>query len=640
MNSLPARASLLACLTLAGSLPAQFTDPPIVRDHFNRDISNEAITLVDWEGHLANPMIRFRVAPPPGAPFPILLTLSANDPRLYFEVPSQQNAQGPTRNATYLTTTPFLYRMSIFPDRDGDDEVHELLVKMTGPGYDQELRIPIHVIDQDQPANAPDFQITVDYSEDLSGFYSNQDARAVIDQIVADWAYFLHDPGYDPVSTGAQPTWIWDWPHAWTAPSSGHWVNNAAPYQGFLLYLYGIRTPELRSGGNGSTSSFQTIGNQPTSLRRAGTVETEVRGNFNQLGWIINVDPDAWWVTGNLSGQMTDLATITHHEVGHALGFSGVYPEFASAQSGSGVTSPEIVAYYGGPVPINPGVAHFTGIVDPASRRGIFGNEYGGSAPARRWLTTKLDLLLLDAIGWDLRPNSSLVTFTATPETLPQASCGTSYSHFISASGGIPGYDFRITSGELPVGLELNRFTGEVHGMAHDLGRFEWVVQVLDQAEPPKFKHINLAIDVTCASGSHRAFGTGCAGAAGVPSLDLAPAEGPPALGAEYSLVLSQVPDSGIGLGIVGLSQTSWGAFDLPVDLSIIGTQPSCLLYTDLRRQIPLMISGGQALWNLEIPSGPDWLGVEFFQQAAVVDLSLPGLPIVMSNAMSGIIGN
>lgn len=45
-----------------------------VQDIFGRDITQRGITLVDWEGYLANPLIRFYVFPPTNAVLPATAT--------------------------------------------------------------------------------------------------------------------------------------------------------------------------------------------------------------------------------------------------------------------------------------------------------------------------------------------------------------------------------------------------------------------------------------------------------------------------------------------------------------------------------------------------------------------------------------
>src|SRR5580704_17077238 len=56
-----------------------------VVDGFCRDVTTRGITLVDWDGHLANPAVAITVAPPSGATLPITLSVSADEPRVYWD---------------------------------------------------------------------------------------------------------------------------------------------------------------------------------------------------------------------------------------------------------------------------------------------------------------------------------------------------------------------------------------------------------------------------------------------------------------------------------------------------------------------------------------------------------------------------
>ncbi len=146
-----------------------------------------------------------------------------------------------------------------------------------------------------------------------------------------------------------------------------------------------------------------------------------------------------------------------------------------------------------------------------------------------------------------------------------------------------------------------------------------------------------LAASASSQVGSYRRIGLGCAGSVGVPRLD-AVAESLPFIGETFSVELTNVPIDGVAVGIVGLSNTSWGAFILPLDLAFINLV-GCTLYTDVRRLNDLVIAGGTATWDLTLPSSGELIGRSFFQQVAVVDPGIPGLGLVMSDANEGVIG-
>ncbi len=132
------------------------------------------------------------------------------------------------------------------------------------------------------------------------------------------------------------------------------------------------------------------------------------------------------------------------------------------------------------------------------------------------------------------------------------------------------------------------------------------------------------------AAGCNR-IGDGCPGTAGVP--DLTPAGGDlPILGELFTLHLGNVPDSSLAVGFIGLAAPA------PLHLDIIG-MPGCFLYTAIDWQRGLGISGGRATWHIQLPSGPDWIGRQFYLQSFVVDVAAPGIGSTMSNAYECTIG-
>ena len=66
-----------------------------VQDIFGRSLNTHGITLVDWDGYMANPLIKFYLLPPTNAVLPGSATLTANGARLYFGTPSSVSASGP-----------------------------------------------------------------------------------------------------------------------------------------------------------------------------------------------------------------------------------------------------------------------------------------------------------------------------------------------------------------------------------------------------------------------------------------------------------------------------------------------------------------------------------------------------------------
>ena len=110
--------------------------------------------------------------------------------------------------------------------------------------------------------------------------------------------------------------------------------------------------------------------------------------------------------------------------------------------------------------------------------------------PTRRWMNTKLSLLVAEKAGWPLRKD--LTPFLA-PEIvtkeLPAPVQGKAYTAKLEAKGGVPFYDWTVTGGQLPAGFKLDRFTGTISGTAESGAAnktYTFTVQLRDYDELSK----------------------------------------------------------------------------------------------------------------------------------------------------------
>jgi hypothetical protein len=466
----PALAALLAPLLVGAS---DFH----LSDRFGRALADRGVTLVDWDGQLANPAIEITVKPPADAgPFPTTATIAASGARIYFDLPSQISANGPTKVLTFASVTSAVpVRISIFPDRAGGDEDYALKVWLNSQLVTNTF--PLHVVDEDMSRPA-EFAVTVDFSHDRSGFFGDPRRRAIVEQAAADWAYFIGDMQLDAVPAGEESTFVWG------ANGAGHgvWATNRKPFRGFLFYASGVHGPELRSGGCASDVAFQRSGQSPLPLRRSGSCETETAGNYNTLGWLLTASDDDWWVSGNQEFEPNDFYSIAHHEVGHALFFSPAHTRFGEFKARGTLDAGAVTNYHGTALAVDH-EDHFVQAVDRISGRGAFGSEYAGDMPVGRWLATKLDLLNAQALGYHVRETSALKPLTLHGGALPAACVAAGYAHRLAASGGVAVYDYTVIAGALPEGLTLDRFTGVITGTPSAAGVSQFVVRLRD-ADP------------------------------------------------------------------------------------------------------------------------------------------------------------
>lgn len=465
----------------AGCLPAGAA-PFVVQDIFGRDVTRHGLVLVDWEGYLANPATKFYLVPPADAAYPARAVLSGTEQRLYFDLPSEAGPRGPRKEVVFQKPGKVAVHLAIFPDREAKDLDLVIKIEFTDKQKrSQTIALPVHVIDQDKPAGKQ-FPLLVDFSQDRTGFFKDDKHRAVIRQAADDWAELLGDMDLDPVPAGREKTHIWN-PDGF---KSGRVISNAKEYTGYLLYAYGIKGQEVRSGGEPSREgSLQTARGKNLAIHRSGGLEIEIQGNYNKKGWLVGLKDSEWWKATNLGDVPNDLYSIAHHEMGHSLIFNPANPLFDKAKKKGKLTDAPLRAYLGSDPKIDK-ADHLNGTIDPASLRGAYGFEYHGKTPYGRWLITKTDLLVAQAIGFKLRKTSAFQPLELSAAKLPAAALNKKYTAKLTVTGGIPFYCWDVTAGSLPLGLELDSFTGTLHGTPSKPGTFEFTVRVRDYTENAK----------------------------------------------------------------------------------------------------------------------------------------------------------
>lgn len=436
-----------------------------VTDVFGRELGGRPLLLPDWEGYMANPAIMLAVQSAHSATSPIVAM--ADSPLIQFPIPSRTEIQGSTKTLDFTGGPVSRFVAAAFPQRQKRQQHATLTIASVRSA----CRVSIVVLPVMTRQDAPTYPVTVDFSQDRTGFFDEPRHRQVFQQALDDWAFYLDGSNASTTEAGQERTWVWDK----TGFKTGRAVSNAAAYRGFLLYAYGISGEEMRSGG--APSKFMSVRTGSDASRpRSGSVEIDTVGNYHKLGWL---DPaladERWWLAESTYKDPADLYSIMRHEIGHALFFHPLHPGFVP-----GASLP-VRQLDGEPRSLKTDRhGHFDGLLDGASLRGPFGGEHEGPMSHGRWLITRMDLLTLAELGHPMRPVAALRRLAIDPLAAPalQAGCGANLQ--LSASGGIPYYDWEIVDGALPGGLVLDRHSGVITGIPAVAGQFQIAVQVRD----------------------------------------------------------------------------------------------------------------------------------------------------------------
>ena len=129
-------------------------------------------------------------------------------------------------------------------------------------------------------------------------------------------------------------------------------------------------------------------------------------------------------------------------------------------------------------------------------------------------------------------------------------------------------------------------------------------------------------------------FGPGCPGSVGQSHLVNTTT---PQIGGTLSVDVSNM-QFGIGLMIIGLSNTISGFGPLPVDLSGIG-MTGCPLRVSLDATDTVVGVDTSATWNFPIPNSPPLIGMLLYNQCANLDIINP-FGFVLSDASGWVLGN
>ncbi|MBT2234257.1 Ig domain-containing protein [Nonomuraea sp. NEAU-A123] len=470
-------AALLLSSLFVGVPPAHALAAAQVVDMFGRTVNTYGVKLVDWEGYLANPYIQLTVKPPQDAQFPVTIDLKAEGTsRLMMDLPSQLTATGATKTLTFANASEQkTFKLEIASKRGaGVDELHTLkLAIRDAAGATLQQSMPIRVQQDEKTALQPTIPITFDYRYDtITGYFNAPAFRTAAEEAVKDWFRFFDVQPFDTVAAGTENNHLPgnDWQNEIT-------VTNNAAYNGMYVFFRGIQSP-YSTGYPAANGKYLTRGGQQVAgpLHRSTSMIFEYDEANKQL--FTSLADEDWYKT-DIAGSVLDVHGLVMHEYGHAVAYHSDWVGMRSYVAGGG-NDPDVVAYQGRAVPLDSSY-HIPG--DQPNWDRLSGQSGGWTHlfPTRRWMLTKLALLVAENAGWKL--NRNLTPFlppSIVTTSLPQAAPGTAYQQTLAAKGGVPFYDWQVTSGSLPAGLSLDRFTGAITGTPTTAGTSTFTVQLRD----------------------------------------------------------------------------------------------------------------------------------------------------------------
>jgi len=141
-------------------------------------------------------------------------------------------------------------------------------------------------------------------------------------------------------------------------------------------------------------------------------------------------------------------------------------------------------------------------------------------------------------------------------------------------------------------------------------------------------------------TGALNAFGTGCAGSAGVAGIEMQ-AGTALRLGQTFGLDVVGLPAAEpLCLLFYGYNNSNWNGVPLPLGLTAFG-MAGCTGRAEPFQTIVLLNQGGTAQWTAPVPNSPVLIGSALFFQSLVIDGQAGNsLGAVMSDAAAGVVGN
>ncbi|MFM8271800.1 MAG: matrixin family metalloprotease, partial [Gemmata sp.] len=239
----------------------------------------------------------------------------------------------------------------------------------------------------------PAVLIQLDYSRDLTGFFNNPEARAIMERAASEFGNSLNANLAAIVPHGGN-TWTATFFDPATGGQTG--VANLSVGANTLRIFVGGRAMSRSEAGFGGYGGTSISGSQAW----LNAVETRGHSGFSPWGGSIAFDTNQRWhfgqTTDGLDSTELDFYSVAVHELGHVLGI-GTAPEWMSLASGGYFYGANASAVYGGAVPLNPNASHWAD--------GVIAGGQGASLDPTLTYGTRVTWSALDAaalrdLGW------------------------------------------------------------------------------------------------------------------------------------------------------------------------------------------------------------------------------------------------
>lgn len=141
-------------------------------------------------------------------------------------------------------------------------------------------------------------------------------------------------------------------------------------------------------------------------------------------------------------------------------------------------------------------------------------------------------------------------------------------------------------------------------------------------------------------AGSFTAFGASCSGTTGLSKHTCSSAKGYPFAGDTVTATLSSARASTSAVFFIGGSNTTWGAFALPLNLGIVGIN-NCFLRVSTDLSVNTATNGaGTASVPIPVPNNAALIGKHVYSQFCYIDPGAPyTLPVPFSHGVDWLIG-